>query len=300
MAIVNFSELMQDAERNNYAVGYFEAWNMETFLAVCNSAEKMRSPVILGFSGIDFPNYKNNLKNTFDIYSNLVNDMAGNLSVPCCTIFNESASEDLIRMAIEKRFGLVTFVDPSMDFNTQKTIVKFLTEKAHKSGISVEGSVEMQAGLEQKNITDAGGQELLTDIRAAKIFARDTEVDALAVNIGQVSLVSSAKVRLNICHLEKLKKELDIPLVLHGGSSVLEEEIKPAIKKGIRKINIGKAIKQAFFMSLKHSCSKAGKSYNPYNIVGSGLDEDILVKATKSVQHEVEKLMVLFGSAGRA
>ncbi len=131
MVLVKFDELIKDAEKNNYAVGYFEARNLETFLAVCNAAEKMRSPVIIGFSGLDFPNYV-------------------------------------------------------------------------------------------------------------------------------------------------------------------------AIKKGVRKINIGKAIKEAFFLSLKSSCRQLSKNYNPYNIVGSGLENDILVIAQNAVQQVVEKYMVLFGSVNKA
>ncbi len=54
MSLISFQELMNEAERHSYAVGYFEAWNLDSFLAVCNAAENMKSPII-GFSEIGFP-----------------------------------------------------------------------------------------------------------------------------------------------------------------------------------------------------------------------------------------------------
>jgi len=299
MPLVNFHELMGDAEKNSYAVGYFESWDLNSFLAVCDAAERMKSPVIIGFSGIDFPNYKHYLKDIFEIYSNLINDLASKMTVPVCTIFNEAASKDLVLKAIAQKFGIVMFLNSKLDFTEQKSITKELTKEAHNNGVASEGGIEMQEGL-GKSITDASGDELLTDIGSAKSFVKETEVDALAVSVGQISLISENKVSLNFSHLKKLKKEINIPLVLHCGSSIYNEDIKKAVEIGIRKINVGKALKNACFKSLKKSCFEINDNYNQYEIIGSGLNNDILVKAGKSMQDAVEKFMVLFGSAGKA
>ena len=281
MAITSFHRLMAEAEKGKYAVGYFEAWNLDSFFAVCDAAENKKSPVIIGFSGIDFPNYKYLLKDTFSIYANLINDLAGKLTVPVCTIFNESSSKDLVLKAIEHKFGIVMFLDSALDLEKQKKIIAELSKEAHKNNVAIEGEIEAQAGLSE-SITDIPEEELLTDISAIQSFVEETKVDALAVNIGQVSMIGEKKVKLNLEHLKKLKKEIDIPLVLHGGSSIYEEDIK-----------------KAYFEMLRESCLEIKKSYNIYKVIGSGLNQDVLVKARIDMQKAVEELMVLFGSAGR-
>ena len=69
MPFVPFKKLMDDAENHQYAVGYFESWNLESLLAVCDAAEAMKSPVIIGFSGINLPDYEHVVKNTLSLYS---------------------------------------------------------------------------------------------------------------------------------------------------------------------------------------------------------------------------------------
>ena len=298
MSLISFQELMDDAERHSYAVGYFEAWNLDSFLAVCNAAENMKSPVIIGFSGIGFPGPGHFLKNIFNIYAKLINELASSLTVPACTIFNESPSKDLVQKAIKQNLSIVMFQDPGLSCNEQELIIKELSSAAHKNNVAIEGAMETQAGLGE-DIIDIPEKELLTDIKTAKSFVEETGIDAFAVNIGQISLIGKNKVRLNFGHLEKLKKEIGIPLVLHGGSSVYDEDIKKAIKLGIRKINIGKAVKETYLKTLRKSCSEI-KDYNPYKLIGSGLEHDILIKARISMQKAVEKLMILFGSVGKA
>lgn len=299
MPLVSLKQLMDDADKHEYAVGYFECWSLDSLLAVCDAAEKQRSPVIIGFSGIDFPNYIHLVKDFFDSFANIVNDLASKCSVPVCSIFNESPSKDLLLKGIAKKLSIVMFLDPTLSFSEQKSIIKYLTREAHKNNVAVEGETEAQAGLGE-NIIDAPEEDLLTDVETAKLFINETGIDALAVNIGQVSFSSRKKAKLNFEHLKKLREEINVPLVLHGGSSISDEEIKKAIKLGIRKINIGKTIKQAYLKELRNSCIEIKKEYNPYEVIGSGLDQDILVKAKISMQKVAERLMILFASAGRA
>ena len=299
MPLVSFKQLMDNADKYEYAVGYFECWSLDSLLAVCDAAENKRSPVIIGFSGIDFPNYRHLVKDFFDSFANIVNDLAAKCSVPVCSIFNESPSKDLILKGIARKLSIAMFLDPTLSFSEQKSIIKYLTREAHKNNVAVEGEIEAQAGLGENTI-DVPEEDLLTDVETAKLFIKETGIDALAVNIGQVSFTNEKKSKLNFEHLKKLREEIRIPLVLHGGSSISDEEIKKAIELGIRKINIGKTIKQAYLKKLRNSFIEIKEEYNPYKVIGSGLDQDVLIKAKMSMQKAVEVLMVLFGSAGKA
>jgi fructose-bisphosphate aldolase, class II len=88
-------------------------------------------------------------------------------------------------------------------------------------------------------------------------------------------------------------------LALHGASSVYDSDIKEAIKLGIRKINVGKILKQTYFETIKNEILNTNANYNPYEIIGTGNDVDILNKARISLQKRIEQYMELFGSKGR-
>src|SRR5436309_7731408 len=111
MPLVPFRELMQDAERGNYAVGYFECWNLESLLAVADAAEAARSPVILGFSGIYLPHPERAATDPLGPYAAMAAAIAGGLSVPACLLFNESPHRDWVLQAVEAGFDLVMYSD---------------------------------------------------------------------------------------------------------------------------------------------------------------------------------------------
>ena len=299
MPFVPFKELMDDAEDRQYAVGYFESWNLESLLAVCDAAEAMKSPVIIGFSGIDLPNYERVVKNTLSIYATLVKDACSKLSVPVCTIFNESPYFNLVMESIDHKFGLVMLTNDELSFEEQIKQIKMVVNKAHANSVAVEGEIESPSGLGDSLIT-IPKEIKFTNIDLAKSFVDKTEVDSFAINIGQVHTIGNEKVHLDFSNLKRLKEDITVPLVLHGASSVHDADIVEAIKLGIRKINVGRVLKQTYFEALKSEIVKIGNDYDPYKVVGSGLDSDVLNSARIKLQKEIEGLMKLFGSKGKA
>jgi ketose-bisphosphate aldolase len=299
MPFVPFKELMDDAEDQQYAVGYFESWNLESLLAVCDAAEAMKSPVIIGFSGIDLPNYERVVKNTLSIYATLVKEASSKLSVPVCTIFNESPYFNLVMESIDHKFGLVMLTNDELSFEEQIKQIKMVVNKAHANSVAVEGEIESPSGLGDSLIT-IPKEIKFTNINLAKSFVDKTGVDSFAINIGQVHTIGDGKVHLDFSNLKRLKEDISVPLVLHGASSVHDTDIVEAIKLGIRKINVGKVLKQTYFEALKSEIVKINNDYDPYKVVGSGLDSDVLNSARIELQKEIEGLMKLFGSKGKA
>ena len=299
MPFVPFKKLMDDAENHQYAVGYFESWNLESLLAVCDAAEAMKSPVIIGFSGINLPDYEHVVKNTLSLYSTLATEACKKLSVPVCTIFNESPYLDLVMESIDCGFGLVMFTNDELSFEEQIKQVKMVVDKAHKNSIAVEGEIMSLSGLGE-SLINIPEEINFTNIDLAKSFVKQTGVDSFAVNIGQVHTIGDEKVHLDFSSLEKLKENIPVPLVLHGASSVYDVDIVEAIKLGIRKINVGKVLKQTYFEALKSEIVKVNDDYNPYQVVGSGLESDVLISARVELQKEIEGLMKLFRSKGKA
>jgi ketose-bisphosphate aldolase len=297
--IVSFNELMIEAKRGQYAVGYFESWNMESLQAVADAAEATRSPVILGFSGIYLSNPESFIKDHLSVYAALGAEMCRQISVPCCLIFNECPDFDMVLSAIDLEFGIVMFSNDELNFDDQIDKISRVVNKAHLASISVEGEPSSVPGIDG-DLSIIPEDLNFTDPKMACEFIDRTNIDAIAVNIGQAHLHGRNEIRLNLSRLAELEKVISIPLVLHGGSSLCSEDIKEAIGLGVRKINVGSILKRTYFNSIRQACAKIGNDYNPYEVIGSGLDKDILTISRIAMQKVVEDMMNLFNSAGKA
>jgi ketose-bisphosphate aldolase len=299
MPLVSFHDLMADAERGGYAVGYFESWNLESLQAVADAAEKTRSPVILGFSGIYLPHPDRVVQDKLEWYAGLGLAACRSLSVPACLLFNESPNLEWVLRSIDLGFNLVMFSDEERSSEELIQPVRRVVERAHAAGAAVEAEMASPPGL-SGDLTDAPADLHLTDPAAGRAFVERTGVDALAVNIGQVHLHGRGQVRLDFARLTELRRAVPVPLVLHGATSVRCADLAEAGRLGIRKINVGSVIKRAYFEAIRRASLEVGEVYNPYEIMGSGFANDVLVAGRVAMQEVVEEMMKLFGSAGRA
>jgi len=298
MALVPFNDLMSRATKGDYAVGYFESWNLESLQAVGDAAESMGSPVILGFSGIYLPHPSRTAKETLSVYAALGLEICRSLSVPSCLLFNESPHLDWVSEAIDLGFGLVMYTDEKLSFEEQSQRVRGIVDQAHQQGVAVEGEITSLPGVGGE-LSAAPEENCLDDPEVAQSFVESTHVDAFAVNIGQAHLHGRSEVQLDLHRLRELREKISVPLVLHGATSISESDLKNAIRLGVRKINVGSVLKRSFFEAIRSACSRVGEGYNPYEVVGSGFEKDVLNCGRAALQRKVEDLMTIFGSAGR-
>ena len=299
MAVAPFEQLMAEAKADGYAVGYFESWNLESLLAVADAAEAVRSPVILGFSGIYLPHPDRVVTDPLSAYAAVGLDTCRRLTVPACLTFNESPSRNWVSQAIELGFHLVMYSDERITIDEQTENVRHVCAQAHTGKSAVEAELMPLPGVGGQAAAPADASRL-TDPDQARAFVDATGVDALAVNIGQRHLHGRQTVRLDLDRLDRLKQALDLPLVLHGASSVDRGDLEKAIGLGVCKINLGSVLKQAYLAALRDACQKVKADANPYEVIGSGLASDVLAAGRLTMQKVTEQWMNLFGSAGKA
>jgi fructose/tagatose bisphosphate aldolase len=299
MAIVPVVDMLAHAEQAGYALGYFESWSLDSLLAVADAAEAMHSPVLLGFSGLYLPHPDRAVADPLGAYAAMGLEVCRGLSVPVNLIFNESPREDLVRAAIELGFGLVMFSDERLQAGDQIKKVAEVVRAARPARVAVEGETVALPGI-GGGLVDLPADFRLTDPRAGRDFVERTGVDTFAVNIGQAHLHGRRQVRLNLDRLRQLREAIPVPLVLHGASSVHPSDLGEAIRLGIRKINVGSCLKQAYFEALRRACGRVDAGYHPYEIIGSGLRSDVTVAGRIALQKTVEEFMHRFGSARRA
>ena len=299
MPQVGFRELIDEAERGGYAVGYFESWSLESLLAVADAAERMHAPVILGFSGISLPAPARRVVDPLRVYAEMGLAVVRGLSVPACLLFNESPYLEAVLEAIDLGFGLVMYTDEGLAPAVLEERIAGVVARAHPQGVAVEGELTPLEGV-GGGLSSVPDDRRFTDPEAARRFVECTGIDAMAVNIGQAHLHGRSQVRLDLDRLAHLRRDVPVPLVLHGASSVDRDDLRAAIGLGIRKINVGSALKQAFFHAVCRACLGQDDLYNPYEVIGSGLEADILVQGRLAMQDVVEAYLRLFGSAGKA
>jgi len=298
MPLVPFGDMMRDAARERYAVGYFESWNLESLLAAADAAQALQSPVLLGFSGIYLPHPQRRTQEYLRDYVALANSVATRLTVPACVVFNESPHRAWVDEAIALGFGLVMYAEDAPASPDLLLYLAALVERAHRAGVAVEAEMQSLPGVggELMHVPD---EMPLTNPSDASAFVEQTRIDALAVNVGQVHLHGRTHVRLDLERLEAIRRATATPLVLHGATSVSPDDLAQAIQMGVQKVNIGSALKRVYFEALREACGKVGQTFNPYDVMGSGLDADVLTSARLALQTHVQEWIGLLGSAGK-
>ncbi|HVW67719.1 MAG TPA: class II fructose-bisphosphate aldolase, partial [Steroidobacteraceae bacterium] len=231
MSLESIAALMQHAQRHSYAVGYFESWNLESLQGVIDAAEQSRAPLIIGFNGEFLSRRPGASVGDIDLYAALGVAAAARATVPCGFIFNECSNDAWVEYAMGAGFNLVMPADPEAGLDAYTQRVSRLTKLAHARGVAVEAEIdELPCG-------DTPGAASDPDVAAR--FVAETGVDMLAVSVGNEHIRLEGSAPLDLDRLERIRRRVKIPLVLHGGSGIEAGSLKAAVAAGIRKVNYG-------------------------------------------------------------
>ena len=245
MPLVSMTEMLKQALAGKYAVGQFNINNLEWTQAILAAAEEEKSPVILGVSE-GAARYMGGFKTVVNMVKGLMEDM--NITVPVAIHLDHGSSFEKCKAAIDAGFTSVMIDASKLPYEENIAITQKVCEVAHLANVSVESELGT-IGTTGNSIEGGTTGVIYTDPDQAKDFVEKTGIDTLAVAIGTAHGIypSDMKPELRLDILQTLKDTLDIPLVLHGGSSNKDEEIAKAVKIGISKINISSDIKVAFY-----------------------------------------------------
>ncbi len=229
MALVNLREILSDAHEKRYAVGNFDAFNMEMVKGILFAAEEAKSPVIIAYGEV-FEDY-------IDVasYAGMVLPLARKSKVPVCLHLDHAETFEGVVRAVHAGFTSVMIDASSKPFAENVAITRKVVEACRPLGVSVESELGHVTAYGKEQGTD---DYEYTDAGEAVAFIRETGIDALAVAVGTAHGVYTKKPVMNIEVLTKLREVLEVPLVLHGGSGLSPEDFKNTIRHGISKINI--------------------------------------------------------------
>lgn len=301
MGLVPMNELLHKAQEGRYAVGYFESWDLASLRAVINAAEETRSPVIIGFNGGILTNTKRLLKpENLEYYAAIGKIAAQNTWVPVSFMLNEAPTFELAILGIRLGFNAVMFECELEDFDEYKSLASQLVNVAHAVGVAVEANVGQLPTADRYGLRQRTPSESLTDPEDARRFVQATDIDILGVSIGNVEVLMDGKATMNFDLLKQIKSTVDIPLTLHGGSGIADEDVKKLIESGLCKMNIGTALNHAFLEGMKRIQKSGNQGTSPKYRIGSGLKEDIMAGGEVAMKELVKEKMKVYGSAGKA
>jgi ketose-bisphosphate aldolase len=293
------TKLMQHAAEHKYAVGYFESWDMESMLAVMDAAERTQSPVIIGFGGMFVGNPARRVEEDIRHYGALGCAVAENSKVPTALLLNEAVDESLLVKGLIAGFNAIMYANPETSFEDTIAINQYLVKTAHFCGAAVEAEIGELPTADIATGTMSEGE--LTDPERAAYFVKATGVDALAVAVGNVHLLEGRKSTLDFDLIKRLKKAVNVPLVLHGGTGVSPDEMREAIALGMRKINVGTMLKRVFLNTVtQYLVENDTAQMDPHEVIGKGGEDDMLCIARAAMADRIAEMMVNFGCCGKA
>ncbi len=284
--LVNPLELYKRARKEGFAIGAFNTSDLNITKAIIEAAEELRSPVIIETSEgeIDFL--------TPEISAAQVKALAAKAKVPVVLHLDHGKKFETVVEAIKNGYTSVHLDGSSNPYDLNVSLTKNTVQFAHEKGVAVEGEIGHIAGSseshEHKIEIDI---ESLTNPMDAKNFVKETDVDVLAVAIGNIHGVYANPPQLDFERLAEIDKKVKCFFSLHGGSGIPKNQIQRAIKMGVVKVNVNTELRMAFHDGILHEFEVHPEEVIPYKYLPAG---------TEAVKKVVENKIKLFGSVGKA
>mgnify|MGYP000077325271 FL=1 len=227
--LVNLNEVLKKAQKEKYAVGLFNTTDTDMLQAVIEAAEESNSPVILGTAEVLLP------YGELKLIAPSVIAAAKRAKVPVVVHYDHGLTFDRCIEALKLGFSSIMFDGSAKPYEQNIAETREMVKIAHAFGATVEGEIGHvgEAAKEDNLLTD-----MYTTPEEAKAYLETTGVDALAVAIGSAHGVYKKKPMLNIERLKEISSAVKVPLVLHGGSGLSDDDFKNTIRNGIAKVNI--------------------------------------------------------------
>ena len=283
--LVTLKEVLQDAKQKKYGVGLFNTVNLEMAKGVLAAAEESRSPVIIGTAEVLLPFA------SLDDLAALLIPLAKKCTVPVVVHFDHGLTKEVILHAMDLGFTSIMYDCSTLNFDDNCTAVANIVKAAHIRGVTVEGELG-HVGANEGNAeeTSSGNcdSSIYTDPQEALDFYNATGVDALAVAIGTAHGAYQSTPKLDFERLRTIASMVPVPIVLHGGSGLTDQDFKKSIACGVSKINIFTDI----------NCAAAKAAHDQYRN-NCGIT-DLMPKITEAVKQEALKKIKVFGSYGRS
>ena len=279
--LVTMNDVLIPAKAGRYGVGFFNAVNVEMARAVIETAEELRSPVMVGTAEVLLPAMP------LERVAEYLIPMAEKASVPVCVHYDHGLTFDKCMQALKLGFRSIMYDCSTEEYETNAAKVAEMVHICHVMGVTVEGELGHVGDNEGSGKLD-NPKDYFTDPDVAADYVRRTGVDALAIAVGNAHGDYKFPPKLDFERIETISRCTGLPLVLHGGSGLADSDFRTAVQKGICKVNIFTDI------------DKAGKAGVEAGIAaGEKTMMGLIPYEIEAMKRVVRNKLKLFGSAGR-
>ena len=249
------------AQEKNTAVIGFICQDYIMARSVVYAAEATGTPALVML----FPEHVTVQKTTgFREYAAMVRELADEVSVPVGLHCDHDYSYEAVMHTVECGFDSVMMDGSTNDLYTNISLTKKVVDDAHKLGVFVEGEIG-HVGLASD--ADQNREDLFTKPEAAEKFCRESGVDSLAVSIGNAHGEYKETPHLDIARLEAIREATEVPLVLHGGSGIPDDQLLVAFSKGINKFNLGTDYLKLYFRTIAEFARDYADDPDPVKVI---------------------------------
>ncbi|WP_213974052.1 class II fructose-bisphosphate aldolase [Tepidanaerobacter acetatoxydans] len=279
--LCRMDDILKKATQEQYGVAAPNVWNLETIKAAVGIAEKLKSPIILDYGEGGYE------ENIFEV-AMIAKHYGENASIPVAINLDHGETFKGAVRAIKAGFTSIMVDRSSRPFEENLKDTKELCKIAHAADVSVEAELG-HVGVGEEYADDNNS---FTKVEEAQIFVKETGVDCLAIAVGTAHGHYAGVPKLDFERITQLRNSLDIPLVLHGGSSTGDEALQKAIKSGISKVNLFTDLSDKAIDFMKKMLEiKSAKQINLIDFYDEGI---------KGYSSELERYIRLFGSDNKA
>ena len=280
--LVNMNEILRPAMAGKYGVGFFNAVNIEMARAIIETAEELHAPVILGTAEVLLP-----VTELQEVADYLI-PMAKQASVPVCVHYDHGLTFERCMEALKYGFTSIMYDCSTLSYEENLKQVAEMVKICHGMGVTVEGELGHVGNNEGEGKLD-DPSAYFTQPEKAMDFVTRTEIDALAVAVGNAHGDYKFPPKLDFERIETISKETKLPLVLHGGSGLADSDFRTAVEKGICKVNIFTDIDKAGKAGIEEGLANGARSMC-----------DLIPYEIAAMKKVVSEKIHLFGSVGKA
>lgn len=285
MSIITLKDALVKAKKEKYGIGAFNISSFTFLEAIIEAAEEKRSPVIVQIAEGHTPDMPN-----FESFCKSVVDLISKSSAPVVLHLDHGQTMGMVIRAIQNGFSSIMIDASSYPYEENIKKTKEIVNICHSANISVEGELGTIGGAEANIMKE---EDAFTNPNEAKDFIDKTGIDALAISIGNVHGNYKGEPKLDFVRLEEISNLTNIPLVLHGGSGIYDDDFRKAVRLGICKIN--------FYTGNCKAASKAIVDFSENDPITNGTDFMKLIKEVrKNVFDTACHNMDVFGSSNKA
>ena len=229
--IVNMNDVLLPAKNGRYGIGFFNAVNVEMARAVIETAEEMKAPVMVGTAEV--------LLSAMELerVAEYLIPMAKKASVPVCVHYDHGLTFERCMEALKLGFTSIMYDCSTLPYEDNVAAVADMVKICHAMGVTVEGELG-HVGDNEGTGKLAKPEDYYTDPEKAIDYVNRTGIDSLAIAVGNAHGDYKFTPKLDHDRIQTIANKTGIPLVLHGGSGLSDDDFRTAICNGICKINI--------------------------------------------------------------